>query len=68
MVAGSSPVAVTYYDYDDIEYKVIKSVKNFFDLSIDENYYKPIITNGVFDNNYIQYESKGNKDKILTFS
>ena len=35
-------------------------------MSIDEDYYKPIITNGGFNNNYIQYESKGNKGKILT--
>ena len=53
-------------------------------MSIDEDYYKPIITNGAFitnnnnynynnynnnyNNNYIQYESKGKKDKILTTS
>ena len=30
------------------------------------DYYKPIIVNGAFSNNYIQYESKGDKDKILT--
>ena len=35
-------------------------------MSTDEDYYKPIITNSAFNNNYIQYESKGNKDKILT--
>ena len=35
-------------------------------MPIDEDYYKPRITNGAFNNNYIQYESKGNKDKILT--
>ena len=35
-----------------------------FDLSISEDYYKPIIVNSSFNNNYIQYESKG--DKILT--
>ena len=34
-------------------------------MSVDEDYYKPVMTNGAFDNNYIQYESKGNKDKIL---
>ena len=34
-------------------------------MSISEDYYKPIIVNGAFDNNYIQYESKGDKDKIL---
>ena len=41
-------------------------MKDLFDLSIDEDYYKPIITKGSFNNSYIQYESKGNKDKILT--
>ena len=35
-----------------------------FDLSISEDYYQPIIVNSTFNNNYIQYESKG--DKILT--
>ena len=52
-----------YYDYDDTEYKEIRDVKDLFNLSVDEDYYKPIITNGVFDNNYIQYERKGDKDK-----
>ena len=55
-----------YYDYDyDTEYKGRREVKDLFDFSVDEDYYKPIMTNGAF-NNYIQYESKGNKDKILT--
>ena len=35
-----------------------------FDLSINEDYYKQIIVNSAFNNNYTQYESKG--DKILT--
>ena len=35
-------------------------------MPIDEDYYKPIITSGAFSNSYIQYESKGSKDKILT--
>ena len=37
-------------------------------MSIDEDYYKPIITCGVFNNNYSKYESKGNKDKLLAIS
>ena len=37
-------------------------------MSIDEDYYKQIITNSAFNNNYIQYESRGNKDKMLTIS
>ena len=42
-----------YYDYDDTEYKGIRGVIDLFDLSIDENYYKPIINNGAFNNNSI---------------
>ena len=41
-------------------------MKDLFDLSIDVDYYKPIIINVTFNNNYIQYESKENRDKILT--
>ena len=57
-----------YYDYDDIEYRGIRDVRDLFDLSIGEDYYKPIIANSAFNNNNIQYESKGGKDKILTIS
>ena len=46
------------YDYDDVEYRGVKEI-NLFDLSISEDYYKSIITNSAFNNNYIQYESKG---------
>ena len=42
-------------------------VWKLFDLSIDEDYYKPVIINDAFNRNYIKYESKGNKDKILSF-
>ena len=55
--------AKKYYDYDDTEYREIRNVKDLFDLSIDEDYYKPIITKDAFNNNYIQYESKGDKRK-----
>ena len=55
-----------YYDYDDIEYKGIRDVGNLFDLSIDEDYYKPIVTNDAFNRNYIEYESKGDKEKNLS--
>ena len=54
-----------YYDYDAIEYRGIRNVKDLFDLPIDEDYYKPIITKGTFNNNYIRYESKGDKGKNL---
>ena len=54
----------TYYDYDDSKYIGIKEIKDLFDLSIDEDYYRPMIVKSAFNNNYIQYESNG--DKILT--
>ena len=37
-------------------------------MLIDEDYYKPIIANGAFNNSFLQYESKGNKDNVLTLS
>ena len=55
-----------YHDYGDAEYKGIKDMEGLFDLSIGEDYYKPIIVNSAFNNNYKEYESKGDKDKILT--
>ena len=35
-----------------------------FKLSIDKDYYKPILVKSGYNGNYIQYESRG--DKILT--
>ena len=35
-------------------------------MPIDADYYKPIINKGAFNNNYIQYESKGDKVKNLS--
>ena len=55
-----------YYDYDDIEYRGIRDVRNLFNLSIDKDYYKPIRTNSAFNGNYIEYESKGDKNKTLS--
>ena len=37
-----------------------------FKLSIDKDYYKPILVKSGYNNNYIQHESKG--DKILTLN
>ena len=35
-------------------------------MSIDEDYYKPIIARGAFNSSYIQYESKGDKGKNIS--
>ena len=55
-----------YYDYDDIGYKGMKDVKNLFDLSIDEDYCKPIKANDAFNSHCIEYKSKGGKNKTLS--
>ena len=52
-----------YHDYDAYEYKGIKDIKELFKLSIDKDYYKPILVKSGYNGNYVQYESKG--DKIL---
>ena len=44
----------------------IRNVKDLFDLSIDEDYYKAIIAKSAFNSSYIQYESKRDKGKNLS--
>ena len=46
-------------DYDDSEYIVVKNVRDLFELSANEDYYKPKLTKSGYDGNYTQYESKG---------
>ena len=52
-----------YHDYDDYEYKGIKDIKDLMKLSVDKDYYKPILVKSGYNGHYVQYESKG--DKIL---
>ena len=54
-----------YHYHDDYEYREIKNVKDLFKLSIDKDHYKPILVKSSYNNNYIQYESKGDKILIL---
>ena len=53
-----------YYHDDDSEFRGIRNIQDLFKLPIDEYYYKPALVKSGYNNNYIQYESKG--DKILT--
>ena len=53
-----------YHDYDDYEYKGIKHIKDLFKLSIDKDHYKPLLLKSGYNNNFVQYRSKG--DKILS--
>ena len=49
-----------YYDDDDFEFTGIENVQDLFKILI----YKPTLVKSGYNNNYIQYESKG--DNILT--
>ena len=44
--------------------KDIKDIKDLFKLSIDKDHSKPILVKSGYNDNYVQYESKG--DRILT--
>ena len=50
-----------YHDYDDYEYKGIKDIKDLFKLPIDKDYYKPVLVKSGYNNNLVQYKSKGDK-------
>ena len=52
-----------YRDYDDYEYKGIKNIKDLFQTSINKDHYKPKLVNSGYNNNYVEYESRG--DRIL---
>ena len=53
-----------YHDYDDYEYKGIKNIKDLFKTSISKDHYKPKLVNSGYNNNYFEYESRG--DRILS--
>ena len=44
----------------------MRDVQKLYD-KIDEDYYKPVKTKGAFNDNYMEYESTGEKDKNLSF-
>ena len=48
-----------------MEYKGIRDIGNLFN-EFDEDYYRPIKSESAFNSNYIEYESKGDKEKNLS--
>ena len=54
------------HDRDDLDYHGIRDIENLFDNDNDDDYYKLILVEGSFNNNYKCYESRGNKDKKLS--
>ena len=47
-----------YNDHDDYEYRGIKNIRNLLELSIEKDYYKPILVKSGYDGHYVQFESK----------
>ena len=46
---------------------ILRDIQNIFDNDKEENYYKPVGVNIFSSNHYIEYESKGDKNKTLSF-
>ena len=46
-----------------IKNRILRDAKNLSKNEKDENYYKPVRVNNLWSNNYIEYESNGNKIK-----
>ena len=53
-----------YYDYDDSEYRGIRNVIDLFDLSIDEDYYIPIIVKSALMVTVFSMKVRETKEKI----
>ena len=49
-----------------IKDRILTDIKNLFEHEEEENYYKPIRVNKFWSNNYIQYESNGGRNKVLS--
>ena len=44
-----------------IKDRILRDIKNLFEYEEEENYYKPVRVSNFGSNNYIEYESNGNK-------
>ena len=53
------------YDYDDTVYRGIRDIGNLFDEIDEDNYISIKKNKSALNGNYIEYQSKGDKDKNL---
>ena len=53
-------------DRNDLDYFGITELEKLFDDIDDGNYYKPVLIRSSFEGTYKCYESRGDKDKILS--
>ena len=49
-----------------IKDRILTDIKILFEHEEEENYYKPVRVNKFWSNNYIQYESNGGRNKVLS--
>ena len=54
------------YDRDDFDYHGIRDIENLFYEFSKEGYYKPILVKRSFKSNYKYYESRGDKENMLS--
>ena len=52
-------------EYKAIEDRTIRDIRNLF-IHEEENYYKTVRVGNFWSINYIEYESNGNRNKILS--
>ena len=48
-----------------IKNRIINDIRNLFEHE-QEDYYKPVKAGNFWSNNYIEYESKGDRNKIVS--
>ena len=50
---------------EESEDKIVRDITNYFEQE-QQDYYKPLIVGGFHSNNYIEYESNGDRNKTLS--
>ena len=45
---------------------ITRHIKNLFEEEEEKGYYKPVRENNLWSNNYIEYESNGDRNKSLS--
>ena len=46
-----------------IKDRILKEIRNFFEHEKEENFYKPVRAYNFWSNNYIEYESRRNRNE-----
>ena len=51
-------------NYTAIKDRILRDIKNPLEHEEEENYYKPVIVNNFWSNNYIEYKRKGDRTTL----